>query len=146
MLRVVNLSSSVRTSIDTFTTCWSRIVTGCCRAANRTMASDQAHSLEPSPRKRSWTVPRARRPQRRRVSVGDSRPDRQRRSRRRPLRLGRFDSLLTLYDERGTTLAISDEPDTPDSRLTFLIITTSGRYSLCCRTHDRGGPAHCVWF
>ncbi len=53
-----------------------------------------------------------------------------------------LDSLLTLYDERGTTLAISDDTDTPDSRLTFRI-TTSGRYFLVLQdAHDRGGPAH----
>jgi hypothetical protein len=53
-----------------------------------------------------------------------------------------LDSLLTLYDDRSTPVATSDDTDTPDSRVMYRVPRT-GRYFLVLQdAHDRGGPAH----
>lgn len=54
-----------------------------------------------------------------------------------------LDSILTLYDESGRILAVSDDQSgTTDSRLE-ITLPAAGRYFLGLQdAHDRGGPAH----
>lgn len=53
-----------------------------------------------------------------------------------------LDSILTVYDERGRTVASNDDGEGADSRVKFTS-RDSGRYYLVVQdAHDRGGPAH----
>ena len=54
-----------------------------------------------------------------------------------------LDSIVTLSDRRGHTLATSDDTeDTPDSILNFTLPENGEYFATVIDAHDKGGPTH----
>lgn len=53
-----------------------------------------------------------------------------------------LDSILTVYDERGRTVASNDDGEGADSRVKFTPREAGRHYIVVQDAHDRGGPAH----
>jgi hypothetical protein len=57
-----------------------------------------------------------------------------------------LDSILTLYDAKGQSLANNDDQkDTVDSRLEFVLPAAGTYYLSVIDAHDTGGPTHVYW-